>query len=201
MHQSTTTTKSGNKKEEERVIGLMMMMLHFKVIMTTTYLQHLVSFVVERKKEVGALVIFVEVQIGEMVEIIKTVVQEGMIIDVAIMLLLLMVINKNNNEGGEKAEDEAMDVEEEEKEEDGEAMTVENGGTMILRHDVDPSMIEKNLTQAGVGGKEGAVLVEVALAVPPPQIPITTWQLQWVRLIYVQLNMQDMNMFMALHLY
>jgi hypothetical protein len=122
-----------------------------------------------------------------------------MIIDVAMMIIINS--SSNNNEGEEKAEEEAVDeAVDVAKEEDGEAMTVDDGGTMRLRHDVYHS-IKKNSTQAEVRGKEDAVLVEVALAVPPPQTPIATWQLQWVRLIYVQLNMQDMNMFMALHLY
>jgi hypothetical protein len=99
---------------------------------------------VVKTKEGGVTLIFVEVQIvGKEVEIIEAVV-EVMIIDVAIMLLLMMVINNNNNnnnnEGGEKVEDEAVDVVDVAKEEDGEAMTVDDGGIMILFHDVDPSI-------------------------------------------------------------
>jgi len=144
---------------------------------------------------------FVRVQTGLAVGIIEAVVEVMIIIGVA-MMTIINNNNNNNNEGGEKVDVvEEVDVVDVEKE-DGEATDVvivlavekddHGGGTMII-HGVDHSM-EKNL-----GGKD-AVLVEGASAVVPQQTSTTTWQ-QWVKLIYVRSNLQDMNMYMASRLY
>ena len=182
------------RRPEERATGLMMMMLlHFKILIM---IRQPHAFAVATKAGVlvvqGAAAMLVQMQTGLAVGIIEAVVEVMIIIGVAMMTII------NNNEGGEKVN--VVDVVDVEKE-DGEATDVvivlavekeDHGGTMII-HGVDHS-IEKNL-----GGKD-AVLVEEASAVVPQQTSTTTWQ-QWVKLIYVRLNLRDMNMYMASRLY